>query len=115
MNAKDRISNGMYVRVNNTSIIATDKADLLDGVLQNSVSTTATGDGNTDWPMWTGSFSDGTAIANKHCNNWTSSSNGTNGRIGNRSSATIEWTDAYNASDWSGCSTSFGRIYCFED
>jgi len=115
VHAKDRISDGLYVRVDNSTIIATSKTDLLDGTLQNSISKTAMGVDASDWPMWTGTLSDGTVITNKHCSNWTSNSSGINGRIGDRSVKGIEWTDYYDASGFSGCATVFGRIYCFEE
>jgi hypothetical protein len=64
--------------------------------------------------MWTGTQANGTLIANAHCNNWTSSSSGFNGRIGDKAVTNSTWTTAYDASGWSGCATTFGRIYCFE-
>jgi len=113
VHAKDRISDGLYTRVNGT-VIAFDKNDLIDGQLQVSIRFTAANEQAQDWVVWTGTNPNGTVIANAHCNNWTSQTNGVNGRIGDNNIANSNWTSAYNASDWGGCNVNFGRLYCFE-
>ncbi|HRS54072.1 MAG TPA: DUF1554 domain-containing protein [Bacteroidales bacterium] len=114
VNAKDRIGNAVYIRTDN-ALIAYGKADLLDGSIMNNINKDASGNDVGDWPVWTGTSVNGTVITNKHCNNWTSSSSSYDGWIGNRGSTSSTWTDYMGASGWSGCNTSFGALYCFEN
>lgn len=113
VNAIDRISEGLYTRVNGT-VIAINKSDLTDGQLLASIRFTAANEQAQDWVVWTGTIANGTVFTNAHCSNWTSSTNGVNGRIGDNNITNGNWTSAYNATDWGGCNVNFGRLYCFE-
>lgn len=113
VDAKNRISDGFYVRTDGVTV-AMDKKDLIDGTLINAISKDEYGADGVDWPTWTGTDAYGVKIASKHCSDWTSSSSGVNGRIGDRTAISSIWTDDYDASGWSGCATTFGRIYCFQ-
>ncbi len=96
-----------YERIDGTTV-ADDKADLLDGSIDNPISKDETGQEVYPYGVWTGTRKDGTAGA--HCNGWASSSDDKTGTIGRADYADKKWT---HEADTAACSNKV-RLYCFE-
>jgi hypothetical protein len=121
VHAKNRIQDAVYKRTDNTTVIAINKADLLDGSLLNPITAS-------NVPVFTGTNPAGDYNAspffsnpspNASCNDWTTSSNsGTNAIYGRSNGTNGEWT-LYTFNYGCNPSTSglgaMGRLYCFED
>ncbi len=105
VNAKDRIPNGVYVRVDN-KLVAANIDNLTSGAL---ISPISLDEGGTDVGAlalaWTGTKADGTA-GSGNCGNWLAFGSGT---IGVPAETNSQWTDDSSFS----CSDS-ARFYCFE-
>jgi hypothetical protein len=115
INAKDRIPDSVYLRVDKT-VIADSKADLLDGTLDAPINLTAKGAVLTSVVRpWTGTKTDGTKFGNT-CQNWTAdaagqcSSPGYTSRSGEGTATNGSWTDLTNYCCWA----TFTRLYCFQ-
>ena len=109
VNAKDRISDGVYVRIDGLPI-ASSKADLLDGTIVNPIRLDENGNIVLfAFFAWTGTKADGTAELTT-CNNWTSSVVGEQGATGHTNQTLSGWT-AHNPI----IVCSIGEyLYCFE-
>jgi len=111
INAKDRISDGIYALVNG-KFIAQNKAQLISGNLIHPINITHLGEAVTgagsEGRVWTGTGGFGISTG-KNCNNWLSSSSSFNGTRGHANSIDNEWT-IFNIE---GCGDGT-RIYCFE-
>ena len=107
--AKDRITDSLYTRVDETTVIATSLADLTDGSLLASIRTTQTGANTVIAPAWTGTRDDGTAHPAR-CGDWMSKNNPDFGRVGSPPATGSEWT-----SDFSPPCNFFNHMLCFED
>jgi hypothetical protein len=70
-NAKDRLPDNTdgYI-LQDGSVVAIDKDDLLDGFLLVPLNLTATGSGVQSTEVWTGTFDGGLAAVNSTCNSW---------------------------------------------
>jgi hypothetical protein len=110
VDARDRLNtNGPYVRLDGT-IIANDKADLLDGTLDAPINIDENGTLQPQNEVWTGTFANGTR-APENCLSWTSSLIGNNGQIGFNDITNSRWTqDSLIMFDT--CTTSL-PLYCF--
>ena len=110
-NAKDRISgNGPWVRLDGV-LIASSKADLLDGSFFTSINVTETMVYYSAWDnVWTGTGTDGNKTSD-NCSNWASSSSGSSGRTGSGNHAGLGWTDAWSEP----CDGDYRSLYCIED
>lgn len=109
-NAKDRIEDAQYVRLDN-ALIANNKADLTDGTIANPISineNNITQSGNRG--VWTGTNPDGNKASGgdfANCVNWTGDGSGI---VGIDDLTTSLWTFV-GALD---CSVNPNRLYCFE-
>jgi|GEM_PF-2868827 len=125
VDAKDRITDGMYVRAREvrvwggcwcSSIIASNKAQLLDGGLDNSISRTEFGVA-VSGTVNTCTDSDGTASTGafmNYCSDWTSGSSSSCIIYGRSSSTDHTWSGFPNScSPTYRCGTS-RHVYCFE-
>ena len=104
--AKVRIPDAEYRLVDGTTIVATSKADLLDGELLSPINKDESGV-VTNVSVWTGTNSDGTRDGSTYCGNWTAS--GAFLATAGSSSSTTAWTN----SGQQACDT-FRHLYCFE-
>lgn len=112
--AKDKISDGHYVRVDGQTV-ASNKADLLDGSLINPINVeehgiqlpASTCDAPTCDLTYTGTNPDGTKKNGFMCNDWTSLAG--NAEVGYMHAVDAWWTSANNV-----LCNSKQRIYCFE-
>lgn len=108
VNAKDRISNGVYVLPGTPlAIVANDINDLLDGSLDREINQ----DENGEWVgagVFTGTKSDGTKNDN-NCNDWSSTSASLDADRGHCSEVDSRWTE-FNTEK---CNDK-ARIFCFE-
>ena len=86
--------------------MANNKADLIDGTIDNPINRDQNNNAVTaSTEVWTGTHSNGTRDAT--CTSWTSTS--VNGDVGNTNSTGTSWTEFGHTT----CSDS-NRIYCFE-
>ncbi len=108
-NAVDRIASatGPFNLVNGATI-ANNHADLTDGTIATEIDRKANGNWIDDEDVWTGTESNGLAVAN-HCNGWTSPSDQLQGLVGDTDSSSSDWTARFDQS----CSGT-GRLYCFQ-
>ena len=111
--AGDRILDSEY-RLLNGEVLATGKADLLDGSLNTGIYITESGE-----PLafderqlaWTGTAADGTLDTDpevRTCDNWSSLDGSEVARVGNALAANASWTRNVNT----GCQAQ-ARLYCF--
>ncbi len=77
--AQTRIGDHTYMLVDKETIIANNKADLLDGSLQNAISLNEQGSPSSA-TVWTGTLGDGTASSDT-CTDWSGAGIGRYGRI----------------------------------
>ena len=105
VNAKDRIPDAEYRLVDGTTIVANNKADLLDGTIDNRINKDE-GSNSAATIVWTGTETSGIVSPN-HCNGWTSIN--TIGWFGSTTEADSRWTRLGIRS----C-TDNTRLYCFE-
>jgi hypothetical protein len=98
----------MPYRLVDNSIVATSRADLVDGDLLKSIDLDETGAERSGVDVWTATGSDGAYIA-AGCNGFTAPTNDTSGKVGKTSETGAGWT---NSSD-RGCAAE-ARLYCFE-
>lgn len=111
VNAKDRIPDAEYRLVDNTTVIANNKADLTDGNIDNPISLNEYGVSYLT-NVWTGTRPSGLVMQNSLCSDWTgSSSNISQGVAGRTSLASGAWTN--DIVDW--CNSSSFGLYCFEE
>jgi len=111
VDAQERIlSTGPWVRPDGV-IVATDKTDLLDGILFTGISQDEFGNYAGSNRVWTG-----TAIAGlrtlENCNDWSMSDNLLMGTRGVSSYTLDGWTNDYASTS---CDTTSMHLYCFED
>jgi hypothetical protein len=93
-------------------IVATSKADLLDGLLRAPINVTEDGEylaAAASQYVWTGTTASGVATAST-CVNWTSAANSDSGGFGDHDRADALWVEGTTV----GCDT-VQRLYCFED
>lgn len=122
-NAKDRIPDKEYVRTDGV-VVANNKADLLDGTLDNPIDKSEGGDNpvssGTAVEVFTGTDPNGvlrtaspiyTGVINYPCADWTEGTyRGAQAVIGGYASTNANWTDK---TFMGGCD-SLRRLYCFE-
>jgi hypothetical protein len=119
--ARDRIPEGEYRLVDETTIVANDLADLIDGTLKNSIEIDENGN---PWSqnVWTGTQPDGELYtdafgASETCNDWTDGTNDFDGVTGNSGAVDGNWTTFGNQApltpQLSPCN-GFRSLYCFE-
>ncbi len=110
VDAIDRLKgNGPFVLVGTNEVVATSRAQLTSGNLQNDIERTESG---TQVPasVWTGTDPDGTAAAsNSFCSGWTDATNGSFGQTGFTQETDADWTNANQIF----CNLD-ARLYCFE-
>ena len=106
-NAKDRLPDTEYRLVDGRTIVANNKADLLDGSLDNKINQDENGTSFSGL-VWVGTKPDGTRYANR-CNDWTTTDPIVNGMVGSADYTTFDWTSYGDHS----CSGSYG-FFCFE-
>jgi hypothetical protein len=107
--AKDRIAigTGKYILPSGT-LVANNRADLLDGTLANPIIQTETGALIAGATAWTASTFSGDLVA-AHCSNWSLSLVGQNGRVGDTTAVSSAWTNSANKQ----CSVP-QHLYCIE-
>lgn len=107
VNAKDRIVDGKYIRMDG-QIIANSKSDLLDNSLAEKIDRNELNNQEAAKKIWTGTNSDGTNN-NKTCNDWTSPDSNDKGLRGQSDKRNSNWTsDANDPCDKQN------HLYCFE-
>ncbi len=108
VNAKDRITDGVYIRMDNKPV-ATSLGNLTNGRLLNPLMLNELGESTSGQPqdVWTGTSSDGTLENLETCGDWDVSS--ASGRTGLSFMVTGAWTAATHRP----C-TLTARLYCFE-
>lgn len=106
-NARDRIPDTQYRLVDGETIIANDKADLLDGTIDNKINKDENG-ASFSGQVWVGTKPDGTRYANR-CNDWTTADPFFNGLLGSANFTSFDWTSYGDHS----CDSSYG-FFCFE-
>jgi hypothetical protein len=106
VDAKDRIVDGEYQLLNG-QIVANNKADLIDGSIDNAIDIDQNSTPVVGTQVWTGTNFGGTFSASS-CTDWTDYVGGP-GTIGATMNTDASWTAIGGA----GCSSSF-RLYCFE-
>ncbi len=110
INVKDRIIDAKYVRLDGRKI-ADDKADLLDGTIDNAINVTEFGTYISSFPyyipgVYTGTNETGMATG-ADCTGWTNTTDG--GTYGSQAKNNKEWTNI----GVNYCSAQ-RRLYCFE-
>ena len=112
VDAIDRLSSdAVWCLTNGTSIVARDRADLIDGVLGSRINMDE--DGNTissNMNVWTGTKADGTNGGENTCSDWTLNSGGS-ARMGTAMFPNTSWTEF---STMTTCGNTW-RLYCFEN
>jgi hypothetical protein len=106
VNAKDRIPNAEYRLIDLSTVVATSKADLTDGMITNNIQMDETGALRASF-VWTGSNNDGTSNGG-NCNGWNSQAQ--NIFLG-RNDDPAQWA---LASTIGACGNTL-RLYCFEE
>lgn len=104
---------GVFVRVDKTTIIANDWADLIDGALDNAVLTQANGTTPPIGSCWTNVATGGTAAGGGNCSNWTSTLSSGSGSRGQHNLMDSSWTNSGSQN----CDPALipgARLYCFE-
>ena len=114
VNAKDRIQDAEYRRTDGITIIANNKADLVDGSLDNAILA-----GTNSVLVWTGTNTDGTYFTTPGaCADWTVGT-GNNSVIGKAIQANSEWSVYTYNYGCTGTNVPEGGsrvyMYCFED
>ena len=108
VDAKDRIPDAGYVLVNGT-LVANNKADLIDGSIQNAIRINEFGNTVTNSYTWTGTLQNGTKHTS-NCTNWTTSNSSYSGDRGHKDRVNTTWTNYGVAScNWYDIS-----LYCFQ-
>jgi hypothetical protein len=109
VHAKNRIPEGRYVLFN-MAAVAMSKTDLTDGTIQNAINRDEWGNllQYAPYTVFTGTLANGTG-SGQYCQNWQSSSPGSNGRAGFSSKTDKNWTSYTN----NPCDVPF-RLYCFQ-
>ena len=117
VDAKDRLppGSGPFVRAVNTGVvIANDIPDLLDDLLENSISEDEFGTNRDGEDVWTGTRNDGTVGINlpafSTCSDWVSNVPGDFALVGNAEDTLGEWTHRGGQ----GCEDPTLRTYCFD-
>ena len=107
INAKDRITDGIYILTNGT-IIAGSKTELLSGTLIFPINLNEKSEESSSGGIWTGTdeFGYSTGV---NCYNWTSDSNSVEGTRGKPDKKNEKWTNYNNEP----CNDD-ARIYCFQ-
>jgi hypothetical protein len=115
VNAKDRIPDAQYLRVDK-KVVASSKADLLDGTINFPINLTATGAELTSVVRpWTSTDQNGVSTGNT-CQDWTTDAPGEcstpayTGKSGEGTATTAVWTNYTNYCCWA----TFTRLYCFQ-
>jgi hypothetical protein len=111
--ARDRIGDGRYILADGT-LVANDKADLLDGTIQHGIDLNEFGAVESLISVWTGSDASGFGLPD-NCTNWTSFGDGGPGAAGVSGIAFGSTTDASWAFAYSNqwCSDR-KSLYCFQ-
>ncbi len=111
VDARDRIGDNEFRLVDNTTVVANSKADLLDSSLDNAIVTAANGSNSGSFTQtWTGSQYTGTKSTNT-CSDWTDGTNGSDGEYGDKSNTDTTWGN--NGSQNCGI-LNLSHLYCFE-
>jgi hypothetical protein len=91
INAKDRIPDAVFRRTSDNRVVADNKVDLFDGIIDNKISTVygyyVTGG------AWTGSHQNGVYYFNETCDDWTTNSSNVYGREGVPFYTDSRWID----------------------
>ena len=112
VDAKDRILNAEYRLLDGTTIIASSKSDLTDGMIEAPINVTEAGDTITAAPeVWTGTATTGVNAGAGTCSGWTSGTDSEVGLVGRMLLDSAGWTTVGAASN---CDN-FHRLYCFSD
>ena len=111
VNAKDRIPDAEYRLVDRSTIVANNKADLIDGSIDANINKDEFGAVRVP-DAWTGTSGAGTVIANEICNDWTSAAISAQGWQGKDDfpPSSGQWT-SYGGVD---CDVASLHVYCFE-
>lgn len=104
---------GAFVRVDRTTIIANDWADLIDGSLDAAVLTQANGMTPPIGSCWTNVGVGGTAAGGGTCGNWTTTSSAMSGTRGQHNLTDISWTSS-GSQNCDPALVPAARLYCFE-
>ncbi len=108
VDAKDRIPDTEYRRVDGTTVVANDKTDLLDGALDAAIDSQEDGTPAFD-AAWTGTNDNGTKTS-EHCFNWATSGSTLHGNVGQTSQANAGWS---RITATNRCNV-VAPLYCFE-
>ena len=113
VDAVDRLSgNGPFVLVGSNETIATNKAELVSGAIQNPINRSESG-ALTNGGVWTGTDSDGTkADSGNFCDGWTNATNAFFGQTGSASSTNAFWTNGNQV--FCDVDAAPVRLFCFE-
>lgn len=112
IDAKDRIADQKYVRAECDEVIVADnKADLINGDIDNPIAKDENSNFLKDVGVWTGTADNGQRITNDNCSNWTAGDSSQGGMTGNSGSKTDEsWTSFFSIE----CDRTNYHLYCFE-
>ena len=105
---KDKIRDLKYVLMNNSTVIAYNKTDLIDGKLGSPINMDESQNIVNDAVVWTGTSQNGIGTSS-NCSNWTSSNQSLKATYGLSSSTDSTWT----SKDLKTCDNK-ARLYCFE-
>ncbi len=97
------------IRSANNTIISSNWAGLLDAGVDNSMIGAGVVTSFVHY-YWTGSYWDG-SLAGHNCSNWTQSSDGYYGEIGDPNTSTTQWLD-YQGSPQNPCYSSTRKVLC---
>jgi hypothetical protein len=107
-------------RLMNGTVVANDWAGLTSGTLMTAIDRDEHGNvitfvNSPPFPglVWTASKYDGTYIGSVNCNDFTTSSSGTNGTVGIDNATNTQWTVYLGVTDGSSCAGTFS-LYCVE-
>jgi len=102
-------SKGRYVLTDGT-VVANSWDDLTDGSIEHPIDLSEEGEAPDANNVWSNTAIDGTLLSDQTCENWSTSDDDVNSRVGSRNKLTSEWT---NRELPIFCSATFS-IYCFE-
>ena len=108
VHAKDRIPDQAYYLVDKTTKVCNNKADLIDGSIQTTISINEFGASQGNVFIWTGTNANGTAHT-ETCSSWTSAGSSVYGRYGWNIYTDGLWTNRGKGA----CSSAY-KLYCFE-
>ena len=108
--AKDRIPSSIPFKTVDGTVIATDRANLIDGSIDNPINKDEGGNLVSSEKVWTGTSEFGIQKDSQHCIDWTSNSpTPDKGRKGDTGETDKKWTEDGEEN----CDQS-RRLYCFQ-